>query len=69
MKVEAEALGRRVASRYIVRGVRPNVYDLAKELGVQITEQENPPPAQPSLRSEYRPKPPQIVHLRMRSRE
>lgn len=64
MKVEAEALGRRVASRYIVRGVRPNVYDLAKELGVQITEQANPPPAQPSLRSEYRPKPPQIILYR-----
>jgi hypothetical protein len=64
MKVEAEALGRRVARRYVVRGVRPDVHELAKELGVQISEQQNPPPAQPGLRSEYRPQPPQIILYR-----
>ena len=31
-------LGRRVARRFIVRGVRPGVKDLASQLGVEIDE-------------------------------
>jgi hypothetical protein len=64
MKIEPEALGRRIADRYIVRGNYPKMRDLAAELGVQIVEQEAPPPAQPNLRSEYRPNPPQIILYR-----
>jgi len=54
-------LGRRVARRFILRGVRPNVRDLAAQLGVQIVDQPAPPPAQSGLRSEYQPSPPRIV--------
>ena len=64
MKVDPPALGRRVASRYTIHERRPDVFRLAKELGVDIVEVENPPPAQPGLRSEYRPDPPQIILYR-----
>ncbi len=61
MAEEAEELGRRAARRFIVRGVRPQVRDLAAKRGVAILVQEAPPPAQPGLRSEYRSDPPRII--------
>jgi len=58
------ALGRRVAGRYIARGVRPGVAALAAQLGVEIVVREAPPPAQPRLRSEYQADPPRITLYR-----
>ena len=58
------ALGRRVARRFIKRGKRPEVKALAEQVGVRVVEQEAPPPAQPGLRSEYRPCPPRIILYR-----
>jgi hypothetical protein len=61
---DPKALGRRVARRFIKRGKRPEVKALAAQLGVSVVEQEAPPPAQPDLRSEYRPSPPRIILYR-----
>lgn len=61
MAEELTELGRRVARRYIFRDVRPRPSELAKQLGVEIIRQENPPPAQSRLRSEYRADPPRII--------
>jgi len=57
-------LGRRVARRFIVKGVRPGVKDLAAQLGVEIDERPEPPPAQPNVRSEYDPNQPRIILYR-----
>lgn len=57
-------LGRRVARRFIVRGVRPEVRVLAARMAVEILEREAPPAAQPRLRSEYRADPPRIILYR-----
>jgi len=57
-------LGRRVARRFMPRGVRPTVRDVAAQMGVEIRERPAPPPAQPGLRSEYQPSPPQIILYR-----
>jgi hypothetical protein len=61
MAEDLAALGRRVAQRFIVRGVRPKPSALAEQMGVELMQQEAPPPAQPRLRSEYRAAPPRIV--------
>ncbi len=61
MAEDLAGLGRRVAQRYIVRGVRPKPSALAGQMGVELMQQEAPPPAQPRLRSEYRSAPPRIV--------
>jgi len=61
MAEDLDALGRRVAQRFIFRGVRPKPSDLAQQMGVEIARGESPPPAQPRLRSEYRAEPPRIV--------
>jgi len=55
------SLGKRVARRFIVRGVRPKPSELARELGVEVIFEPAPPPAQPGLRSEYRSDPPRII--------
>lgn len=57
-------LGRRVARRFIVRGTRPDVRDLAAHMGIQIAQRETPPPAQARLRSEYQCQPPHIILYR-----
>ena len=57
-------LGRRVAARYISRGVRSSAAALAAQLGVEVTVREAPPPAQPRLRSEYQADPPRITLYR-----
>jgi hypothetical protein len=57
-------LGRRIARRFIQRGIRPTAPDLAQQLGVPVVEEQAPPPAQPGLRSEYQPSPPRIVIYR-----
>ena len=57
-------LGRRVARRFIVRGVRPAVRDLAAQMGITVAERPAPPPAQPDLRSEYQQNPPCITLYR-----
>lgn len=64
MKVDAEALGKRIAQRYLLRGLPPNLRELAAQLGVQIIVQDHPPQAQPGLRAEYRHEPPQILLYR-----
>ncbi len=64
MKVDPEALGKRIAQRYILRGVRPNARELAEQLGVKIIVEDHPPQAQPGLRAEYRHEPPQIILYR-----
>ena len=61
MAEDLGALGRRLAQRFIFRGVRPKPSDLAKQLGVEIAQEGSPPPAQPRLRSEYRAQPPRII--------
>jgi len=61
MAEDLGALGRRVAQRFMVRGVRPKPSDLAEQMGVEIIQEGSPPPAQPRLRSEYRARPPRIV--------
>jgi len=61
---DARALGRRLARRFIVQGVRPEVRQIAAEMGVGIEEQEGPPPAQPRLRSEYQAEPSRIILYR-----
>jgi hypothetical protein len=57
-------LGKRVARRFIVRGVRPSVRELIVQMGVEVKERPAPPPAQPGLRSEYQQKPPSITLYR-----
>jgi hypothetical protein len=64
VKVDPEGLGKRIASRYIIRGMRPNPRELAEQLAVPILVEENPPPAQPDLRAEYRRDPPRIILYR-----
>ena len=64
MANDAAGLGRRVARRFIVRGVRPGVKQLAERMGVEVLKREAPPPAQPRLRSEYRSDPPRIILYR-----
>jgi hypothetical protein len=64
MAEKAGELGRRLARRFIVRDVRPQVRDLAAELEVSIVERGAPPPAQPRVRSEYRADPPCIILYR-----
>jgi len=64
MAEELDRLGRRVARRFIARGERPTAREIARKMGVQIVEREEPPPAQRGLRSEYRPDPPLIVLYR-----
>ena len=64
MKVDPEGLGKRIAQRYIPRGLRPNLRELAAQLGVQIIVEDHPPQAQPGLRAEYRHEPPQIILYR-----
>jgi len=64
MKVDPEGLGKRIAQRYLVRGLRPNLRELAAQLGVQIIVEDHPPQAQPGLRAEYRHEPPQIILYR-----
>ena len=61
MAEDLGGLGRRVAQRFIFRGVRPKPSGLAKQLGVEIGREKSPPPAQPRLRSEYRAEPPRII--------
>ena len=61
---DATALGRRVAGRYVVRGVGPGAAALAAQLGVEVVVREAPPPAQPRLRSEYQADPPRITLYR-----
>jgi hypothetical protein len=55
------ALGRRVARRFMPRGLRPKPGELAAQMNVAVVLVESPPPAQPRLRSEYRADPPRIV--------
>jgi hypothetical protein len=64
VKVDPEGLGRRIAARYLLRGLRPNARELAEQLGVQIVVEGDPPPAQSGLRAEYRHDPPQIILYR-----
>ena len=64
MIADPRDLGRRIARRFIVRGIRPDVRELAAQLEVQVLEQGAPPPAQPGLRSEYRREPPRITLYR-----
>lgn len=64
MKADPEALGKRIAQRYVVRDTRPSARELADQLGVRIAVQDAPPEAQPNLRAEYRHDPPQIVLYR-----
>ncbi len=64
MAEELEDLGRRVARRFIVRGVASRPSHLAGEMGVQVTYEQSPPAAQPRLRSEYRADPPRILLYR-----
>ncbi len=58
---DPEALGRATARRFKAGGERQEVRALAAEMGVEIVERASPPPAQPGLRSEYRPDPPRII--------
>jgi hypothetical protein len=53
MAEDTAALGRRVARRFMPRGVRPKPSELAAQMQVDILHVEAPPPAQPLLRSEY----------------
>ena len=64
MNVDPASLGRRVAGRFIVRGIRPAPRTLAQQMGIAIEEQEAPPPAQPQLRSEYQHDSPRIILYR-----
>jgi len=64
MKVDPEGLGKRIARRYVIRGMRPNARELAQQLGLPILVQDNPPEAQPGLRAEYRHDPPRIILYR-----
>jgi len=64
MTVDPHALGRRIADRFIFRGVRPRLADLVRSLGVEVIVLESPPPAQPGLRSEYRADPARIILYR-----
>ena len=64
MKVDPEGLGKRIAQRYVIRGMRPNARELAEQLGLPIIVQDNPPEAQPGLRAEYRHDPPRIILYR-----
>ncbi|MFB3881976.1 MAG: hypothetical protein ACE149_11985 [Armatimonadota bacterium] len=43
------------------RGLRPKPSDLAAQMQVQVVFSEMPPPAQPTLRSEYAASPPRIT--------
>jgi hypothetical protein len=61
---DPEELGRRLARRYRVGGVRPEPSALARDLQVSVTELPAPPPAQSDLRAEYRHEPPQIILYR-----
>jgi hypothetical protein len=61
MAEDTAALGRRVARRFMPRGLRPKPSDLAAQMQVEILHVEAPPPAQPGLRSEYGATPPRIV--------
>ncbi len=64
MKADPEGLGKRIAQRYVIRGMRPNARELAEQSGVSVIVQDNPPEAQPGLRAEYRHDPPQIILYR-----
>ena len=64
MTGDPEELGRRVARRFVMRGARPDVRQLAEQMGIEIAQRETPPPAQSRLRSEYRCQPPHIVLYR-----
>ena len=64
MAEELAQLGRRVARRFIIRGIRPKPSDLAKQMGVEVILQDKPPPAQARLRSEYRADPPRVIVYR-----
>ena len=57
-------LGHRIAQRFIVRGARPSVRDLTAQMGVEIVERPEPPPAQPGVQSEYQAEPPRITLYR-----
>jgi len=61
MAQDAIALGRRVALRFMPRGLRPKPSDLAAQMKVEVVLRETPPPAQPLLRSEYTSTPPRIT--------
>jgi hypothetical protein len=61
MAQEAVALGRRIAQRFMPRGLRPKASDLAAQMKVELVLLEAPPPAQPRLRSEYTSTPPRIT--------
>lgn len=65
MKVDPEGLGKRIAARYLGRGMRPRVRELIAQLGVAVLVEDRPPPAQPDLRAEYRHDPPQIILYRL----
>jgi hypothetical protein len=61
---DAVALGRRVAQRFMPRGLRPKASDLAAQMKVEVVLRETPPPAQSAsggLRSEYTSTPPRIT--------
>jgi len=64
MTADPEGLGRRIAQRYVVRGLRPKPSELARNLGVEVVEAAAPPPAQPTLRAEYQADPPRITLYR-----
>ena len=54
-------VGRRAARLLKAAGLALDVRSLAAQWGVEILERGSPPPAQPALRSEYRPAPPRII--------
>jgi len=60
----AADVGRRAARCLKALGERPDVRTLAASMGIAIVERASPPPAQPGLRSEYRPSPPRIILYR-----
>lgn len=61
---DAAALGTQLAHRFKSNLARPKAAALAARLGVEIVRRDVPPPAQPRLRSEYQPEPPQIILYR-----
>ena len=61
MAEDTAALGRRVARRFMPRGLRPKPSDLAAQMQIEVVHVEAPPPAQPLLRSEYTSTPPRIT--------
>jgi hypothetical protein len=64
MAEEPVALGQRLARGLRGIGGCPEARLLAQRMGVPVVEQDDPPRAQPGLRSEYRSAPPRIILYR-----